>query len=247
MSITRLADVEPGIYALHLQDVDNQNIFRDEFLDALMATLAEAAALPDLKVLIMRGLSDVFAGGADRENLLALADGKVHVKDLIVPERLLEFPMPIIGAAEGHAIGGGLVLLLCCDMAVIAEQSRYGANFMNMGFTPGMGCTTLLPMLCGPFVASEMMLTGKRFKGRELVGRTSINRIVPKADVFETALDIARQIAEKDRGALEYLKAALALPKRHALLEARNREDLMHRLTFGAPGMRQRILDAYGA
>ncbi len=70
---------------------------------------------------------------------------------------------------------------------------------MQLGFTPGMGSTTLLPELVGPFIASEMMFSGKRFKGNELSGKsTNINYILPKEEIMPKAEDIALQISEKN-------------------------------------------------
>ena len=63
------------------------------------------------------------------------------------------------------------MLALCADITVASESGRYGVNFTDLEFTPGMGATALLPALAGHGFASEMMLTAKLYKGRELAGR----------------------------------------------------------------------------
>ena len=127
-----------------------------------------------------RGLPDVFCAGADKESLLALCNGDMRVKDLLVSERLLQTPFPVIAAMEGHAVGGGLMLAVCCDIIIAARESRYGASFLSMGFTPGMGCTKLLECLVGPYLAAEMMYTGRMMKGSELATKAvNFNYIVP--------------------------------------------------------------------
>jgi polyketide biosynthesis enoyl-CoA hydratase PksI len=147
---------------------------------------------------------------------------------------------------EGHAMGGGLVLALCCDIVVASRESRYGAVFMNMGFTPGMGCTTLLQELVGPFIANEMMYTGKRFKGSELEKKsTNINYILPKADVMKKARDIALQISEKNVRSLQLLKYTMSAEKRKLLIQARLQEDMMHEISFKLPETKQKIKDLY--
>ncbi len=234
-----------GIVTLHMRDTENKNIFSDAFVDALLGGLAEFTTLKDAKVLILRGLDDVFAAGADKDSLLAIADGRFHVKDLVISERLIELPVPVIAAMEGHAVGGGFVVGLCCDVVILAEDSRYGVNFMEMGFTPGMGCTRLLQGLVGPYIANEMMFTGARLKGKHFASNTGVNYVLPKNQVADKAMKLAQRIAEKPRPALEYLKYSVSLPKRQTLQEARVHEDFMHRLTFSAPGMRQRIEDLY--
>ncbi len=127
-----------------------------------------------------------------------------------------------------------------------AEESRYGAVFLSMGFTPGMGCTTLLSELVGPFSANEMMFTAKRFKGKELAARgTNINYILPRAQVLPKAVDIARQVAEKNPKSVHILKRALAARKKKLLIDARLQEDLMHELSFSFPETKAIIKEFY--
>jgi len=137
-------------------------------------------------------------------------------------------------------------MALCCDVVIAARESRYGAVFMNLGFTPGMGCTTLLADLVGPFLATEMLFTGKRFRGSELEGRaTNINYIVPRKEVLAKARDVASQIVEKDIRSIKLLKQTLSARRKKLLVEARLQEDLMHRVSFSFPETRQTIEDSY--
>lgn len=137
------------------------------------------------------------------------------------------------------------MLALCCDILVASESSRYGVNFTNMGFTPGMGTTSLLPALVGHHFASEMMLTGKLYKGRELKGRGLFNYVVPAEEVLDVSLDIARRIAEKPRHVIEMLKETLSLPRRQALQEAVSREHLMHKICFSRSDTAAHIESTY--
>ena len=63
---------------------------------------------------------------------------------------VLDLPILVVAAMAGHAIGGGLALGLCADIILLSRESRYGASFMNMGFTPGMGITKLLEHVMSP-------------------------------------------------------------------------------------------------
>jgi len=233
------------IAQLRMQDTARKNVFSHSFVEAFVKALDEVEAA-DPKVLIIQGLEDVFSGGADKESLMELADGKIVVRDLIISERLLGTSFPVIAAMQGHAMGGGLVIGLCSDLVLMAQESRYGAVFMNMGFTPGMGTTTLLPLLFGPYVAAEMMFTGKRYRGRELVEKgASVNAILPKKEVETAAYNLALQIAEKNKKSLKLLKYTLAAPKKKLLIEARLQEDLMHTISFAYPETKAIIDDLY--
>lgn len=235
-----------GILLFQMQDAEGSNIFTDAFIAEFLEALDEAEQSIKPKVIILSGLQDVFCGGGEKKTLMELCEGKINVKDLVLSERLLNTPSPVIASMEGHAMGGGLVVGLCCDIVLAAEESRYGAVFMNMGFTPGMGCTTLLQGLVGPFIANEMMLTGKRFKGRELKEKgVNINYILPKEKLAAKAYNIAVQISEKNIQSLTLLKNALSSGKRKLLVDARLQEDMMHKITFAQPETKKTIQEFY--
>lgn len=237
---------DEGIAVLTMNDTEGKNIFSKRFIDDFLAAFDRLESEINPKVLILAGLPEVFSGGADKETLVNLCEGKIVVKDLVISERLVAAEFPVIAAMEGHAMGGGLAMALCCDIVIAARESRYGAVFMNMGFTPGMGTTTLLKELVGPFIAAEMMFTGRRFKGSELEKKgTGINYILPKEKVMPKARDIALQAAEKNVKSLRLLKYSLSAPKKKLLVEARLQEDMMHRISFGYPETRARIDEFY--
>jgi polyketide biosynthesis enoyl-CoA hydratase PksI len=115
-----------------------------------------------------------------------------------------------------------------------------------MGFTPGMGCTTLLSELVGPFIANEMMFTGKRFKGSELARKsTNINYILSKKEIINKAEDIAWQISENNIKSIYLLKNTLSAKKKKLLIEARQQEDLMHKISFAFPETREAVEEFY--
>ena len=159
--IMHISQPSPGVAVLKMDDKSGDNIFTEEFIKAFLHAFDEIEGKIDPKVLILQGNDRVFCGGAEKQTLLDLCDGRVVVKDLVLSERLVQTEFPLIAAVEGHGMGGGLAMALCCDIVIFARESRYGAVFMNMGFTPGMGTTTLLPELMGHFIAQEMMYTGK--------------------------------------------------------------------------------------
>ena len=235
-----------GIAEVTMEDVARKNIFSEELIDGLVQAIDELEATHKPPVMILKGLTDVFSGGGEKQTLLDLSEGKLAVKDLLVSERLVNTSFPVIAAMEGHAVGGGLIMAACCDIVLAAKESRYGAVFMNMGFTPGMGCTTLLQEMFGPFIASEMMYTGKRFKGRELVEKhTNINYVLPKSEILPKALDIALQIAEKNVKSVYLLKFALSARKKKLLIDARLQEDYMHQISFAFPETKETIKNFY--
>ena len=235
MPLVTIERSEAGIAVLRLCDSRNENALTGEFCAVWLDEMHGLALDSELRVLLIAGLPTVFCSGASSAALEMLSNGSFDVRDLEIPDRILGFPVPVIAAMEGHAVGGGLVAALSCDLVVAASEKRYGLNFTELGFTPGMGITGLLPALAGHHLASEMLLTGRFFRGDDLARRGLFNAALPSVEVFAHALDLARQLTSKPRHVLEMTKSALAEPRRVILAEATSREHLMHRICFSPP------------
>jgi len=247
MSLVRLERDGDGIATLTLADDVHKNAFYEPFIDELCARLEELARDEEARVCLFRGLPEVFCAGADESLLLELAAGTMPPTDIVLPKLVLDLPIPTIAAMEGHAIGGGLALGLCCDVVLMARESRYGCSFMNMGFTPGMGTTRLLEVAVGEYLAAEMQLGGQLFKGTHFEGRSGVNYVLPRAEVWPRALEVARRIAETPRVALALLKHNLSLRRRRAFEEGRGTESMMHGICFARPGTAARIRESYAS
>lgn len=239
------ADQGQGIIELKMIDPEGKNLLTGQSMREMMAALDGLAQCPEIKVLLITGGRETFSGGASLEKLKSLAAGEEDPVLWQLPRRIVEFPVPVVAAAEGDAVGGGLMIALCCDMVVAAEERRYGLNFTTLGFTPGMGATRVVPLLVGHSKAMEIILTGKNYKGRELAGTGLFNTVVPAADVRETALDLARRIADCPRRVIELMKRNLSEERVAALEAAARRELEMHRECFRDPETGRRINETY--
>lgn len=221
-----------GIGTMQMKDAEGKNGLNPEFIEELIACLNEVKANEELKVLIISGLPNVFCSGADLNTLIKLCKKEIKPVDIILSKMILDIQIPVISAMEGHAIGGGLALGLCADIAILAEESRYGCSFMNMGFTPGMGITKLMEHYMSPAIAQEMQYTGNNYSGKSLIGKTNFNYILPKAEVLEKAEILAEALAEKPRKALSVLKRYQSMQRRKTFEETYSIETMMHELTF---------------
>lgn len=233
-----------GVAVLRMHDAENGNGLSDPMVRALDSLLSEVAVRDDVKVMMLAGLPEHFSSGATRDVLLDLASSRIEPGDLVLPRRVLDVPVPTIAAMEGHALGGGLALGICCDIVLIARESRYGCPFMNYGFTPGMGTTRLLEHVVSPAIAHEMLLTGQPFKGSRFEGCSGFNYVMPRGELWPKALDIASRIAEKPRAALVLLKKHLVSGRRRIYEGALSAETDMHRETFATPDVLARILES---
>ena len=244
--LARFAPHPGGVAVVSMVDVEGKNAMSERFVGDLLGALREAEAWAPLKVIVLAGLPDVFSSGASMDMLRALARGEVAPADILLAKAVLDLPVPVIAAMEGHAVGGGLALGLAADVVIIARESRYGATFMNMGFTPGMGMTRLLEHVVSPAIAAELLFSGELRKGAWFEGRSGFNAILPRAEVLPRAHDVAARIADKPRAALEILKRTLSLGRRRAFEETHTLESLMHLVSFNGPDVLRRIEEQHG-
>ncbi|MFO0722481.1 MAG: polyketide synthase [Myxococcota bacterium] len=223
--------VEDHIGLIEMVDAEGRNGFSEGLVRALLWALAEVEANREIVVAVLAGLPEIFSSGATPGVLEAIREGNYPATELVLGRHLIDLRVPVIAAAEGHAIGGGFALLLSCDLSVLAKESRYGANFMSLGITPGMGTTRLLEEIVGKSLAHELLYTGELRRGSTLVG-AGFSAVVERAEVRDRAHRLAWSIAEKPRSSVELLKRTLSLPRRRAFEEARTLESLMHERSF---------------
>jgi enoyl-CoA hydratase len=108
---------------------------------------------------------------------------------------LMELPVPVIAAVNGHAYAGGLEMALACDFAYAVPGARFALTEVTIGIMPGAGGTQNLPRAVGERRAKEIILTGRPFSAAEALEWGVVNRVVEADQLLAAALDTARTIA----------------------------------------------------
>lgn len=241
--------MDDGVVALTITTDEEPHV------DLLTVALLDAAADmiradTGIRALVIEGGTRHFCSGAPQATLQK-PDAPAAIAELMggLPRALLRIPVPTLAAMAGHALGGGLMLGLWCDLQLLAEESLYGANFLALGFTPGMGATVLLDELLGAPLAADLLWTGRTVKGRDLkaAGVPLSHAIVPRADVVSAAYAKAAEIARAPREALSLFKEHVAARRRAQLQAALAHELAMHTAIFAHPETRARIAENYPA
>ncbi len=242
----KLTRPRPGVACLQMEERVGSNTFTEALVRGLAERLDEVGDDAETRVVVLHGYDSIFCAGGTLEELLDIADGRRSFDEGAFYRLLLDCPLPVIAAMQGHAVGGGLVFGLYADMVVMSRESLYGATFMKYGFTPGMGSTELLPRKLGPALASEMLFSARTYHGEILASRGIGFPVLPRKEVIPHALSLARDLADKPRTSLIRLKATLVASLREALPNAVQRERAMHEETFALDGIRTRIQKRYG-
>lgn len=206
-----------AIGVLTLDRPDNRNSMTPELLDAFAVASSEAreaAAAGRARCLVVTGTGTCFSSGADFKSTIQ-RDGDQrapHERSYAMYEpflSLVDIAVPVVGALNGHTVGGGFGLALVCDLRIGARDARYGANFVKLGLAPGMAISYLLPRLIGVARANELLFTGRLVDGAEAEALGILNRAVAAADVLPEAMALAKTIAGNAPLAVRATKRAI--------------------------------------
>ena len=150
-----------------------------------------------VRVIIITGTGPkCFSAGADITEFADLQSGKVPQYDgNDVYFKVENYPKIVIAAIQGLALGGGLELACSCHMRIMAEEAVVGLPEVKLGLNPGWGGTQRLPRYIGKTKALELMLTGDFMPAKEALALGLLNKVVPAAEVLETAKKLAKKLA----------------------------------------------------
>jgi enoyl-CoA hydratase/carnithine racemase len=160
-----------------------------------------------VRVLVLTGTGRSFCAGADLvEATGLLGDLPALLAFLDRGRRLVRAvrsaPVPTIAAVNGAAFGGGLELLLACDVAVASASARIGDRHLAVGQVPGWGSSVLLPRAVGPALARRLLLTGETWTGAQAVQHGLVSEVVAD-DLLESHVDaLVERIAALDADAV---------------------------------------------
>ena len=192
---------EGAVVTLILDDARRKNAMSPELGDALATRVKEIAGDPDLRAVVLTGAGDAFSAGGDLAMLERLrASSFEEARTFMVGfyRRYLsitELPVPVIAAVRGSAIGAGLCVALAADIVIVDEDAKLAVNFASLGLHPGMGGTYLLPRRVGPQRAAELLMTGRRFDGRQAAAWGMALEAYPAERVLPRAKELAEQMA----------------------------------------------------
>jgi len=167
--------------------------------DTLDLWLRLTADAGDLRCAVLTGSGDrAFCAGGDLKERNGMTDEAWRAQHEIFERSyaaLLECPVPVIAAVNGHAYGGGLEMALACDFIYAARTARFALSEVRLGIMPGGGGTQNLARAVGERRAKELILTAQPFGADEALAWGMVNRICEPGSTVRDALDTAQAIA----------------------------------------------------
>jgi enoyl-CoA hydratase len=213
--------VEGHVARLTLDSPHNRNALSSTLVSQLHQGLRDAAADPQVRVVVLAHTGGTFCAGAD----LSEASGgdpfemaAERARELAAVLRaIVELPLPVIGAINGHVRAGGFGLVGACDIAVAGPNSSFALTEARIGVAPAIISLTLLPKMSAR-AAARYYLTGEKFDAEQAA---AIGLITMAADDVPAA--VATLVAEVGRGSPQGLAASKALTTA-AVLEGFDRD-----------------------
>jgi enoyl-CoA hydratase len=213
-----------AVTTLTIDRPEVHNALDSDVIDALASAVADAAADPAVRALVVTGAgAKAFSAGADLRELRAMDADRAHAvmsAGQAAFRAVERSAIPVIAAVNGVALGGGCELALAATFPVLSSKASLGLPEAGLGLIPGYGGTQRLPRAVGERVAGYLMLTGERIDAARAfeLGLTPVPPVAPE-DLLDTAHRIAETIASRGPRAVRSILQAMDVG-RDAPLEA---------------------------
>ena len=188
------------------------NALNSQVLEELDATF-KSVDLSEIRCLILTGAGEKsFVAGADigEMSTLTKAEGEAFGKKGNDVFRMIEtFPIPVIAAVNGFALGGGCEISMSCDIRICSENAVFGQPETGLGITPGFGGTQRLARVVGVGKAKEMIYSARNIKAEEAYRIGLVNNVYPIEELIPAAKKLASIIAANAPIAVRNCKKAI--------------------------------------
>ena len=188
------------------------NALNSQVLEEIEAAF-KAIDLDAVRAVILTGAGEKsFVAGADigEMSTLTKAEGEAFGKKGNDVFRMIEtFPIPVIAAVNGFALGGGCEISMSCDIRIGSENAVFGQPEVGLGITPGFGGTQRLARLVGPGMAKQMIYTARNIKADEAYRIGLVNAVYPQEELMAAAKKMAAGIAKNAPIAVRACKKAI--------------------------------------
>ena len=214
--------------------IDNppMNALSAPLLEELEAEIDRLDADDDVRAIVLVGAGErAFVAGADIKEFPALREAAAEASERgsargiqKLGHRMDAARTPFVAAIHGFCLGGGLELALCCDLRVVSDDAQLGQPEIKLGLIPGGGGTQRLPRLVGIGRAQYLNMTGEFIDAATAYDWRLVEKVVPREELRDTALGIARTIASRSPVSIGILRELARTTRDLPLEEGLRRE-----------------------
>jgi len=204
MYTTILLEEQGALARITLNRPDKRNPIGPALCGELVHALHRVGEDPRLGCVLLGAAGKVFSAGGDLGQMSGQGGAAAEVAPASLPQlfkTMHELGKPIVCMVQGHALAGGLGLVVACDLVVASEAAEFGLTEINLGLWPMM-ITAEIVRSVGRKKALELMLTGQRVPAREAERIGLVNRVVAPEALEAEAVGLAQALAGKSPAAL---------------------------------------------
>jgi enoyl-CoA hydratase/carnithine racemase len=202
------------VTVLSLNRPDRLNAVSEELYHSLYTALVDLDGDPDVRAVVLTGSGRAFCAGADlkahRQGTRDSSDRAEYVRlAQQVCRQIQTMSTPVVAAVNGYALGAGAEMAASADFLIAAEEAIFGFPEVSIGSFVGGGVTQRLPELIGLRRATELLLLGERFTGKQALEWGLAYAAVPANQLLDASMSLAQTLAAKAPLSLGKLKTAL--------------------------------------
>lgn len=188
---------DEGIVVVIMNRPDKLNAMNPVFFQELIAVMDELDASDDVSVAVLTGAGRAFSAGGDIATFAELDNVRSYRRHLRLVydafHHVERADVPVIGAINGIAYGGGTELTLACDLAIASDRARFGFKEATVGLMPGYGVLRG-PEIIGKRATRFLAMTGTDIDAERAREIGLVEEVVPHDDLVDSALELARTI-----------------------------------------------------
>ncbi len=212
---TVLVEFENGIAWVILNRPAKRNAMNPEMNSEMVRVLDALETDERCKVLVLTGAGDSFTAGMDLREYFRSTDKMRHVERVRIYReaqhwqwvRLMNYYKPTIAMVNGWCFGGAFTPLISCDLAIAAEEAKFGLSEINWGILPGGNVSKALHLL-NRRAALYYIMTGETFDGNKAAEMGLVNEAVPLKKLRARTVALANRLMEKNPTVLRQAKVA---------------------------------------
>jgi enoyl-CoA hydratase/carnithine racemase len=229
-----LCEIIDRVAVIMLNRPQARNSLSDNLTPALRRMIKQCGEDANVGAILITGAGNAFCAGGD---VKGMGDGaprtevsfddrvaNLRIKQRTLTGALVAVRKPTVAALPGPAAGAGMAIALACDLRIAAESAFMSTGYARIGLTGDYGIAWLLTRLAGTARARELMFLSERLDARRCEAIGLVNRVVPDSELRDTALTLAKQLAEGPAFALGRIKDNLDGALLSGLLESMDQE-----------------------
>jgi len=202
--------IEDAIAIVTISRPEAMNALNSLFFKEMDAAIAEISANKNVMVMIITGEGKAFVAGADIAEMVNMNSEEGSNFSRLGQNTfssLEKMEIPVIGAINGYALGGGLELAMGCDFRIASAKAKFGQPEVSLGMIPGYAATQRLSRLVGIADALYMLLTAEMINANDALRIGLVQKVVEPEELMNEVISLAKKIASKGPKAIKKAKA----------------------------------------